>query len=923
VDDDGGFDSARRSRRRRDADANGGLSVADLLARHGSDADVPGHGGSAGSAGSAGSGVRHRLGEWPADGQEPADDFERLQPRAGRDDGYTARDDSHAGRDDDYAGWGDDGFDGFDQGEPRGDDQHSEGYGDDGHGEQRGDRQFGHHDLREDYLVPYRTRDVDQGMTDRLFPAGTVFALNGPSESNGSGPVIPGGEPDAGDALDGGAGGGRRRKAAHALADALDTGQDAAPGSAAGLEAGLGAGLGAGHGAGLGDAEPDDSPTAVVPRTVLPTGAEHAGPDGAADPDAEPYEDYDDAADGSEDTVRTGAVAPPAGSGATESTDALAAEPRAAEPAERATEADPDEESGYALRTRRIDESLTRLTAIHAGLGLEMTERVSRSQRLAVIDRTGGPPKDATAGASDDEPLRHQGLLRAGRVAALVVAALLFVGTAAGWGTQAWLNTKLPSVNALDPDATTIVDLAGQAGDQNYLLVGVDPKTAGQSGGGQPSGPSPLPDQPALPPQLALTGPAAGGPGVSGGGLDSIMLVHVPAKTDRAVVLSFPAGLAVDRPSCDRWDPVSGGLPGGTSPAQTGVPLSAAYAVGGPRCLTKAVQQLTGLSVNHYTGLDVTGLASVVDSVRGVPVCLAGPAPSTDSASTGSGSAPSAGDPTVLGGAQAVDFVGVAPAAASLAGGGQAQRQQLFVTALLRKATSDQVLLHLGQLRGFVSAFGDHSRSDNASLGQLATLAQSLQQLDPSKIFLATVPTAAAPDAQGNQALAGDPAKALFEAIRVDQTLPGETAATDGPSEDDSTQALKAGTLPPSAVSVTVRNGSARKGLAGQVADQLRPLGFTIATVADAPPTDGGRTIIRHSADRADQAAVLAASIPSAVSETVPGSAGLLDLVVGDSFDGQVKASPAAATAAGTATGPGNSAPVGLRTLSSATGSCP
>ncbi|MDT7776470.1 MAG: hypothetical protein QOC67_5394, partial [Pseudonocardiales bacterium] len=58
MDDGGGSDSAPRSRRRRDAEAEGGLSVADLLARHGAE---PGTDGPAGS----GSGVRHRLGEFP------------------------------------------------------------------------------------------------------------------------------------------------------------------------------------------------------------------------------------------------------------------------------------------------------------------------------------------------------------------------------------------------------------------------------------------------------------------------------------------------------------------------------------------------------------------------------------------------------------------------------------------------------------------------------------------------------------------------------------------------------------------------------------------------------------------------------------------------------------------------------------------
>ncbi|MDT7630144.1 MAG: hypothetical protein QOI50_2074, partial [Pseudonocardiales bacterium] len=561
---------------------------------------------------------------------------------------------------------------------------------------------------------------------------------------------------------------------------------------------------------------------------------------------------------------------------------------------------DGDAESGVELRTRRIDESLTRLTAIHAGLGLEMTERVSRSNRLALVDRTDDAPPNGPADRDEGQPPppRYPGWLRAGRIVALVAAVALFVGTAASWGTQAWLSGKLHSVDALDPNATTVIDLAGQAGAQNYLLVGTDPSAAPAQ---PPAAPSPLPDQPPLPPQRA----PHGGSGQPGGPVDTIMLVHVPKKANRAIVLSLPANLAVDRPSCDRWDPVGGGYPGGTSPAQSGVALDAAYTLGGPRCLTKAVQQLTGLSINHYTGLDVTGLAAVVDSVRGVPVCLAG-----------SGS-PASG-PTVLGGAQAVDFVGDSPTAANLAGGGQVQRQQLFVAALLRKATSDQVLLHLGELRAFVTAFGDHSRGANAGLGELGTLAHSMQSLDPSKIFLATVPTAAGPDAQGNQAPAADPAKALFDAIRGDQTLPGESAAAAGPSVDDSNQPQPAGvtdTLPPSAVTLNVRNGSARTGLANQAADLLRPLGFTIAAVGDAPPSDGGRTVIRHSADRGDQAAVLANAVPSAVSETVPGTTGLLDLVLGDSFDGQVRATPVTAT--------GDPATGGLRTLSAVSGSCP
>ncbi|HTF49563.1 MAG TPA: LCP family protein [Pseudonocardia sp.] len=866
MDDGAEHDSAPGSRRRRDADAQGGLSVADLLARHGLEPRA-----------AADPGTRHRLNDrriadekWPDGGSN--------WPDSGAD--WPGGGAEWPGSDDQWRDWSvSDQAAAPDQDLDRvlsGRDDHLVDY-----------------DLREDYLVDYRPREVELGMTDRLFPA-AVFALPSPTE--------------------------------------------------------------------LGDADPDDSPTAVVPATVLPpeqdpmlpaavgaaeevdtvaVGAVAAGAGqhaGLEDPsNAEVLSDDEDEYD-SEDEYETeypddgedqdGAENPgarhragtgdPAGS---EDQDDRAGSHRVA---------DPEDDDGFELRTRRIDESLTRLTAIHAGLGREMTERVSRSTRLAIVDRTGdespddglGPDGAGPDGGGPDDggppAPRYPGWSRAGQILALVAAVALLAGTAAGWGTQAWLNGKLRSVNALDPNASTVVDLAAQAGDQNYLLVGTEPAAS--------RAPDATPDRTSDSPSGG-TGPAA----APGAGLDTVMLVHVPANGDRAVLTSFPTDLAVDRPSCDRWDPVGAGYPGGTSPAQSAVPLTATYTLGGPRCLTKTIQQLTGLSVNHYTGMDVTGLAGMVDAVHGVPVCLARPGGTSLTAAGPAGSGPAGSGPgsgpTVLVGAQAVDFI----RATSAGGAGNSaaagtpdaaypsdpiQRQQLFITALLRKATSDQVLFHLGDLRGFVTAFGGHSLSDNAGLGQLGTLARSLQGLDPAKVFLASAPTAGAAGAQ----LDAGPAKALFDAIRTDGPLPGEGGAA-APGVDDSTQGAASGgsdTVAPSAVTLNVRNGSSRKGLANQAADSLRPLGFTVASVGDAPPSEGGRTVIRHSADRSDQAAALADAVPSAVSETVPGVTGMLDLVLGDGFDGQVRAAPVASSGA-----PATAiAPVAVRTLSALAGSC-
>ncbi|MGQ0482839.1 MAG: LCP family protein, partial [Pseudonocardia sp.] len=205
-----------------------------------------------------------------------------------------------------------------------------------------------------------------------------------------------------------------------------------------------------------------------------------------------------------------------------------------------------------------------------------------------------------------------------------------------------------------------------------------------------------------------------------------------------------------------------------------------------------------------------------------------------------------------------------------------------------------QVLLDPGRLSAFVGAFGAHTLSDNAGLDELGTLAGALRNLDPTKVTFVTVPTVDKANAAGDEVLRTDDAAALFAAIRSDRPLPGEAGAGAGPTAanaDDSSPRVTAGdTVAPGLVTVAVRNGSSRVGLATQAADSLRSVGFTVGRVGDAEPTEGGETVVRHSPDRADQAATVAAAVPGAVSRAVPGPPGLLELVLGENFDGAVKA---------------------------------
>jgi hypothetical protein len=115
--------------------------------------------------------------------------------------------------------------------------------------------------------------------------------------------------------------------------------------------------------------------------------------------------------------------------------------------------------------------------------------------------------------------------------------------------------------------------------------------------------------------------------------------------------------------------------------------------------------------------------------------------------------------------------------------------------------------------------------------------------------------------------------------VRTDAPLPAD--ATE-PGTGDSGPA-------PSDVTIEIFNASDRSGLAGEVGETLRSLGFGIGDVANAEqPTPG--TVIRFSPDQAAAAELLAATVPSATSVPDPGATGVLELVLGRSFDDVVRA---------------------------------
>ncbi|GAA3072491.1 hypothetical protein GCM10010464_40730 [Pseudonocardia yunnanensis] len=483
------------------------------------------------------------------------------------------------------------------------------------------------------------------------------------------------------------------------------------------------------------------------------------------------------------------------------------------------------ERESVANRATHIDETLTRLTAAHAGLNL--------------------PAREGSEAAEPVAP-RRRVRITAGRVLGAAAALIVFVATTAGWGAKGWLETSIRNAAALDPDSSSVVDANSQQGDENVLIVASDGDTAA---------------------------PAA--PGAPETGADTVTVAHIPAGGGPMVVLSVPNNLEINRPPCERWDGGSASYADEPERAEARTQLLSALDVGGPRCVTRVVQQLTGLAVTKYIGVDLAALGTMADAVGGANVCVTKPVVDGVLGPV----VPNTGA-TTLSGVRAADFARAADVQGDPPSDyGRIERQQQLLASVLEKAVSGTGLLDISQLSALRPALGNAVVTDGAGIDEVLALALSLQKLDAEGVTFAATPTATDPNNPDRPVLRDTDAAKLFTAVREDSPLPEQEGDPHGAPSGPA----------PSDLKVDVLNASDKAGLAGKVGETLGSLGFGVGEVGNADqPTP--QTVIRFSPDQAAAAALLASTVPSATSVPDPGTSGVLQLVLGRSFDDVVRA---------------------------------
>jgi LCP family protein required for cell wall assembly len=548
---------------------------------------------------------------------------------------------------------------------------------------------------------------------------------------------------------------------------------------------------------------------------------------------------------------------------------------------------EPDDYDAYALRSRtNYAPDLPDLDAIYrtSMLGdadIEQTT-VLPTTATRLVDTS---PAEPDVDDDDVEPKpkrrRRGAMLLAGRmvVATIAAAALAMTGGAWQWSTSK--NHRMNTISALDLGSRDIVDPNAQFGDEDFLVVGMDSRAGANANM-----------------DVGTTEDAGGARS------DTIMLVNIPANRKRVVAVSFPRDLAITPIQCEAWNPDTGEYgplydsdtkKWGPKNVYTETKLNSTFSFGGPKCLVKEIQKLSGLSINRFIAVDFAGFAKMVDALGGVEVCSTTPLKDYEL-----GTVLAHAGRQLIDSKTALNYVRARNVTTENNGDyGRIKRQQLFLSSLLRSLISKETFFSLNKLNNVVNMFISNSYVDNIKTKDLVQLGQSVQGMNAGHVSFVTVPTGIT-DENGDEPPRTSDMRALFDSIINDDPLPGENnmnATSSPPSTtannksaqtsqplDPHPEHLQAVAAAPQDVTVQVSNSTAKSGLAGTASSQLKRRGFRVKSPDDYP-SPLKTTKVLFSPGNEGAAATVAASFPNSKVERITGTGHVVQVVLGSDFN--------------------------------------
>ena len=347
---------------------------------------------------------------------------------------------------------------------------------------------------------------------------------------------------------------------------------------------------------------------------------------------------------------------------------------------------------------------------------------------------------------------------------------------------------------------------------------------------------------------------------VSGARSDTTLLVHIYEGRRSAIAVSIPRDSFVTIPNCK----TSNG--GSIGPWTT--KFNAAFAFGGPVCTIKTIEAITGVRVDRFVVMDFNAFKKVVDAVGGVDVCLTTPVYDPYIKGIGGSGLNLPAGITTIDGQQALQWVRARDALGDGSDIGRIQRQQEFVSSMVKSMKQKGLAKNPVRLYRVLSAVTSSltTSKDFSKISQWQEFALSISSMPLSQIKFVTVPNKYIEN--GNVGWLPE-AKKMWAAIKKDKPWPPVTKPTPKPSTSISTGTSPTPTpstsptttlvTPPGDVHVVVVNASGVDGLGYKASNSLRERGFIIDNVTSVSKVIP-KTKVRYNANYSESAKTAAYS---------------------------------------------------------------
>ncbi|WP_314645909.1 LCP family protein [uncultured Microbacterium sp.] len=279
-----------------------------------------------------------------------------------------------------------------------------------------------------------------------------------------------------------------------------------------------------------------------------------------------------------------------------------------------------------------------------------------------------------------------------------------------------------------------------------------------------------------------------------GGVLNDVnLLVHVSAEPRAVTVVSFPRDLMIPTSECTRTD-------GSTASATDKSQINSIYENAGVSCIAKTITDLSGVEIPFAAKIDFDGVMEVTDAIGGVEVCIGGEGIHDDQ--TALDWEPG---PRTVSGYEALQFIRTRYGVGDGSDMARVSNQQQYMSRLVKKIMSDEVLSDPGKLLSLANTVVDNI-DPSTELGnpvRIAQLALSIKDVPFEDFVFVQYPVFADPDDSDRVIPNYDAAETLWSALAAGQPVQitgdasnnggvelvdpgtGATDGTDAPPSDD------------------------------------------------------------------------------------------------------------------------------------------